>query len=226
MRRVDHKYVVERERFERLIAVLAEDHDALEIDGRRRFRYESVYFDTPDLRCFHDHVAGAKPRFKARIRHYVDSDGCVFEVKLKGEDGETDKRQIDYGPTGKGGLTREARGLVASSLADVDLAPPDRLEPALTTSFERVTLAAREGAARVTCDLGVTLTAPDRRRATMRDGLVLLETKSEDGESRADRLLADAGVEPTSLSKYRTGIALLRARDPETEDVRALFERP
>jgi hypothetical protein len=34
------------------------------------------------LRCFSDHAEGRQPRFKARTRLYVDSNSCVFEVKL------------------------------------------------------------------------------------------------------------------------------------------------
>ena len=35
-------------------------------------RYESVYFDTPDLRCFPGHVEGREPRCKVRSRLYAD----------------------------------------------------------------------------------------------------------------------------------------------------------
>src|SRR5436309_1066894 len=56
LRRVDTKYVLKRDAAERLLRELARDHDVLAIDGRRRFAYESIYFDTPRLRCFRDHV--------------------------------------------------------------------------------------------------------------------------------------------------------------------------
>jgi hypothetical protein len=39
--------------------------------------------------------------------------------------------------------------------------------------------------------------------------MVLVETKSADGDGRCDRLLREAGVEEIALSKYRVGIALL-----------------
>jgi hypothetical protein len=83
LRRVDRKYVLDAEQLEELAARLAGDHDILEIEGERAFTYESTYFDTPDLRCFHDHVRDREPRFKARTRWYRDSGLCVFEVKLK-----------------------------------------------------------------------------------------------------------------------------------------------
>jgi hypothetical protein len=225
LRRVDHKHVVERDLFAHLVDELAGDHDVLEIGERRRFAYESTYFDTPDLRCFREHVDGVRPRFKARVRRYVDTSSCVFEVKLKDAHEETDKRQIDYDDEDKETITPAARRLIDEALHDAAVDPPGELGPTLTTAFDRVTLGAREGGARVTCDLGIRLVTPRGAAASMKPGCVLVETKSEDGSSRADRALRDAGVEPVSLSKYRTGIALLRADDPETDDVLDLFEK-
>jgi hypothetical protein len=43
-------------------------------------------------------LAGRTPRFKIRTRLYEDTDACMFEVKLKRSDDETDKGQIDYAP--------------------------------------------------------------------------------------------------------------------------------
>jgi hypothetical protein len=45
----------------------------------------------------------------------------------------------------------------------------------------------------------------------MRDDLVLIETKSERGESPADRELARMEIAPISLSKYRVGMSLVGA---------------
>jgi hypothetical protein len=62
----------------------------------------------------------------------------------------------------------------------------------------------------MTCDLGVTLLGP-HGQAEMPHGLVLVETKSETGESPADRELARMSVQPISLSKYRVGMSLVGA---------------
>ena len=165
---------------------LAGDHDVLEIDGRRVFAYDTVYVDTEDLRCFRDHIEDVRPRFKARTRCYVDAGDCVFEVKVKREDGETDKRQTDD--------LDARRELVEETLRDDGIEPPGELHEVLRTSFDRVTLAAREGGARLTIDLGVTLATMDGESVRMRDGLALVETKSEDGESPGDRALAELGA--------------------------------
>jgi hypothetical protein len=48
--------------------------------------------------------------------------------------------------------------------------------------------------------------------------MTVIETKSENGDSPADRALEQLQVGSMSLSKYRTGIALLAegARDPDS----------
>ena len=217
LRRVDHKYVADRDQLADLIERLGADHDVLEIDGRRAFSYDTVYVDTEDLRCFRDHIADVRPRFKARTRCYVDAGNCVFEVKVKNAEGETDKRQTSD--------TDAKRELLEATLRDAGIEPPGELEEVLRTSFDRVTLAAHEGDARLTIDLGVTLATMDGESVRMRDGLALIETKSEDGESPGDHALAELGARRVSLSKYRTGIDALLRRDEtgEVQEARELF---
>jgi hypothetical protein len=216
LQRVDRKYLVPHATYLRLVEDLSRDHDVLEIDGRRAFGYESVYFDTPDLRCFREHVEDRSPRFKVRSRLYVDTSTCRFELKLKHRDGETSKEQLDLDPADHGKVTPEARRFLDDSLPGSvggDRAPD--LAPTLITRFSRSTLAARAGGERVTCDSSLELARPDGAAVRLDPEAVLIETKSETGDSRADRLLQGYGNEQMSLSKYRTGIGLLVAEDPD-----------
>ena len=66
----------------------------LEISGIRSFRYESVYFDSPDLLTYRSHVQGRRKRFKVRSRSYMDTGECMFELKLKNRVGTTVKSRI------------------------------------------------------------------------------------------------------------------------------------
>lgn len=209
LRRTDNKYAVSSSNFAELLERLRRDHQVLEIDGRRVFRYSTVYFDTPDLRCFVDHVEDRVPRFKARSRVYEDTGVCVFEVKLKRQGDETDKRQIDYAKDDRRRLTQPALDCLGGALAGVGLETREALAARLTTRFERVTLAAREGAERLTCDLRVRLTGEDDRTVEMDRDLILVESKSENGSSPADRELAGMSVAGISLSKYRVGMSLV-----------------
>jgi hypothetical protein len=86
-----------------------------------------------------------------------------------------------------------------------------------------MTLAAREGGARITCDVDVELSR-GRRTAALRDSLRLCETKSEDGDSTADRALASMGIDEVEVSKYRTGIAVLAAEPAQAGGSERWFE--
>lgn len=225
LRRVDNKYAVPKPAFGELTGRLSADHQVLEIEDRRAFAYSTTYFDTPELRCFVDHVEDRVPRFKARSRFYEDTGTCAFEVKLKRSEDETDKRQIDYAPEDRGRLTEAARDCVRSALEGAGLEAPDELAPTLTTSFTRVTFVMDDGSERLTCDLGVRLSAP-RGAVAMRPDLVLVETKSESGEGRADRHLTAMGFRPISLSKYRVGMSAVGGADRSgSQPGSELFER-
>jgi hypothetical protein len=62
--RVDRKYFVPADVFHRSIGEIADELRVLDIDGRRTFGYESVYFDTPDM----DQVV-PNARRRRRFRH-------------------------------------------------------------------------------------------------------------------------------------------------------------
>jgi hypothetical protein len=222
-RRVDTKYVASGEVAAATVRSVAGGYRALEIDGRRRFTYESVYFDTPDLRCFRDHVGGARPRFKIRSRYYRETEACFFEVKVRRADEETVKRQRGYDHADHGTITPEARTFLEETLAELagHGAPPD-LAPSLITTYQRLTLAAREGGERATLDLAVGLRSMDGRQVELRDGVVLVETKTGEGGSRIDDEFQSAGCEAMSISKYRLGVGLLLAEDPESASIEPL----
>jgi hypothetical protein len=210
--RVDRKHLVAVEVLPRLLDALAESHAALELDGRRWFTYDSVYFDTPALLTARAHIQGRRRRFKCRSRSYVDAGTCAFELKLKGPRGETVKHRLPYDPADHGTVTGEALAFLAEHLDAV----PDLL-PSVRTTYRRATLAGpRE---RVTIDTGLSYGT-----ARIRDGWAIVETKSERGAGVADRELRRLGSRPLSLSKYVLGAGLTRMASPPN-DTRQIARR-
>lgn len=228
-RRVDTKYLITRDALEEIRERIPDAYRALEIEGRRVFEYESVYFDTPELRCLHDQIAGRRPRYKARTRYYRTTGTCMFEVKLKREDGETDKRSISYDAERRRELTADARDLIDDALSSAGLGePPYGLRPSLVTSFRRATLAAAEPAERATIDFDVRLAVPRGDALQFSDRCALIECKSPAGGGVLDRLLSDAGHEPISLSKYRLGVGRLQQEETDpryADEARATLTR-
>jgi hypothetical protein len=210
--RADHKHLVDVRLLDQLLVGLAATHRALELDGRRTFAYDSVYFDTSDLQTARAHVQRRRQRFKARSRLYVDSDTCAFELKLKGRRGETVKHRMPYDSAAHGTLTDDALAFLGEHVRDV----PD-LRPALRTTYTRTTLAAADE--RVTIDLGLSYGA-----AWLRPQWAVVETKSARGAGIADRVLRRLGSRPLAMSKYLLGAGMTLMPIPPA-DTRLLAKR-
>ncbi|MFG2182089.1 polyphosphate polymerase domain-containing protein [Streptomyces abikoensis] len=185
----------------------------LAIGKRRAFRYHSVYYDTPELRSFHDHRQGRRLRFKIRERVYEDSGERQFEIKLKGRRGATVKhrRALTGSETP---LDPHCRAYLAETLRRTHgIDAPTALRPSLTTDYLRTTLVG--DGERVTCDAGLICGDPRTGRAVRGDAaLVLVETKSAGHLSHVDRLLHAHGVRPAVFTKYCGALAALRPALP------------
>jgi hypothetical protein len=216
--RVDRKYVLTPAEVTGLLAAVDPDARVLEIAGRRSFTYASTYYDTADLLTFHLAAHRRRRRYKVRTRSYVDTGGTFLEVKTRAARGVTVKDRVpadDAGPR----LTPEAAGFVDDRLAAARVtAPPSSgLRPVLSSHYRRTTVLTTD--ARLTLDTGLTWRLAcgpdsDARWADL-GGLVVVETKAGTAPSSVDRLLWRAGHRPDRISKYATGLAVLRPELPD-----------
>lgn len=213
--RVDRKYVIPLAEVPALLADVAERARILEIDGSRSFRYESVYFDTPELTSYRLTAYRRRRRFKVRTRTYLDSDECWLEVKTQGSRGSTVKHRVPYLPHHRTDLD-PGRQFVDEVLEQERFTAEERLlfAPSLCSRYRRSTLFLPGTASRVTID--TELTWDDGRRELATPALAVIETKASGGACEADRLLWRAGHRPTRISKYATGLAALRPDLPAT----------
>jgi hypothetical protein len=207
--RVDRKYVLPIAEADRLLEALAPVAAALEINGLRRFRYESMYFDTPDLASYRLTAYRHRRRFKIRTRTYVDSGSTFLEVKVPGPRGSTMKYRSPHEP---GPWLGTGHSFVDDIFARHDLGSRTGFAPTLRTRYRRVTLLLTTGDSRVTIDTGLRFRADElelRLPAT-----AIVETKTGSAASSADRLLWQWGHRPVAISKYATGLAALRTDLP------------
>lgn len=191
---------------------------ALDIDGLRRFRYESIYFDTPGWASYLSAARRRPRRFKVRTRAYLDSGECMLEVKVRDHRGNTVKHRHDYEVAARDQLTVDGAAFVES----VDASAPFTadLEPVLTVSYQRSTLLLDEDGSRLTVDQ---YAAWDRAGMAANLGdLVLLESKTAGRPSSVDRVLWRWGHRPIVISKYCTGIAALEPDLPSNKWHRVL----
>jgi hypothetical protein len=224
--RVDRKYIVELDTLSRLFDEVGGDYVALEIDGERLQRYDSIYFDTPGLLGYRHHLQGRRRRFKCRTRLY-GGETCFFDLKLKGRRGETVKHRLPLSALDHGSLgPRATFFLKRKLLEEYGCVAPADMVPMLHTSFARLTLAHATRPERLTFDFGIeTGVDGGEERYRIRPNRVLIETKSAAQPGLADRLLPRLGARPLSMcSKYCLGVALAHPALP-TNPYKPLLRR-
>lgn len=210
--RTDQKYVVPERALAAAFDGLADDFDVLDIDGRRAFTYDSIYFDGPGLPSFVHHRQGRRLRFKVRIRNYVDAGASFLEVKLKGKRRATVKRRLALGASDE----LDAAGLAFIEGAYAALYARDfdcDLAPSVRVRYHRTTLVARRGGERITIDREVSFEG-DAGSVSASGGVAIVETKSSNGRGLADQVLRRLHQRPVAhCSKYCVGVSALGIAD-------------
>ncbi|MBY6032049.1 polyphosphate polymerase domain-containing protein [Marinobacter daepoensis] len=212
--RLDNKYVLDAADMKHAIARFNESFDVLEIDGLRRFNYETCYFDDEDNTSYTDHHRGRRKRFKVRLRKYVEAQLCFVEVKLKSKRGITIKKRMKQQVENYGTLDEAAIEHVRRSYAEVyggDFNRP--LMPSVEMRYQRVTLVSKEGDERMTIDFNLEFMRGERR-LRLDSGKFIIETKSPNANGLADKILRSLHKHPTkNCSKYCVSMASMQAVD-------------
>lgn len=206
LRRVDTKFLAHQDTAAAILARLSRDYAALTVPTGNLATYRSLYFDTDDLRCFHDHRRGRRVRHKIRIRHYPERHVSFLEVKTKRNEVVTDKQRR--------ALPFREEWLGAAELAflrPLMALPVDELRPVMRIDFQRLNLLGLASAERVTVDIGLSAEGLDGRRWSFGD-LVVIEVKQAPFCVRTPvmRALHEAGLRESSMSKYTAATALMR----------------
>lgn len=203
LRRTDSKFLLSGRQLAEVIAGLADHYQILRTGGAPWARYETLYFDTGELRCFHDHRRGRRPRHKVRVRHYPARALSFLEVKTKRSEYITHKyrRPIEYGHDR---LDDEDRRFVEQHC---DL-PAGDLEPRVWTNFNRSTLLGIATAERITIDTRLELVHHDREIHLPE--VVIMEVKQAPYDVRSPVMLAlrRLNLRRVSASKYCTSNVL------------------
>lgn len=205
-RRYDRKFILRADRAASVLATVGDDYRVVLAGDERFARYDTMYFDTPSLRCYHDHRRGRRPRYKVRIRNYLDRALSMLEYKEKTGRGDTRKLRwrrpcldATLSAADEARLREGAPGLFAE----------EALVPQARTVFYRLMIISKHSVERATLDFQLVFERGDAR-ATL-DALTVAEVK-DCGRGAASPLVsalrgAQARVLP--FSKYCVAIALL-----------------
>jgi hypothetical protein len=209
MNRVDTKFVFPVARVPELLDALRETYRALEVGGRRLGHYRTVYLDTPDLHSYLAQHNGRAPRFKVRVRTYLDSGEQYLEIKRKGNDARTAKSRVRLDPE-----RRWAEQPAADLCLPVRLGSATHvrdLQQSAAVEFTRLTLVDLAAQERVTLDLALIGRRGDLSCSF--PGLAIAEAKQDRRQrSRFLEAMRQLHVRPGALSKYCMTIATLEPR--------------
>ena len=208
MNRIDTKYVLSEEEVLRLLdSTLEAGYRVQIIDGVRACRYLTLYYDTPEREMFTVHHNRKLTRQKLRTRTYLESGTTFFEIKNKNNRGRTKKRRIEIKAEELMCFAQnaEARELLANNSRYTT----DDLQPALITSFSRITLVNPTLSERSTIDLELSYEDARTGRKSSIERMAIVEIKQDGNTASTMKLmLRDMHIAPLKVSKYCLGTTL------------------
>jgi len=203
-RRTDSKFVMPPASAAALLSSLTGEYALLGTGNGPLASYRTLYFDTPELDCFHAQRRGCRVRHKVRVRHYVDRRVTSLEVKTRVSELETVKvwRERAYDESE---LSADDQAFVSGRTGI--LRP---MVPQVWTGFRRVTLLGIEATERVTVDLDLGVERGGRRRSLA--GIAVVEVKQWplDRGTAVMSALRAAGARSGWMSKYCAAVAFTR----------------
>jgi hypothetical protein len=223
--RVDRKFLTTTDLVAKFLTAIVNDYHVLGAGNSRWARYETCYFDTPELTSFHEHMRGRRPRFKVRIRHHVERERSFLEVKEKRNSGKTVKARTRHD-------FRDAR-LGAEELGFVTEhcpIPAGELEESVWTNFRRATLIGLRTNERITIDLGLRFERGGQSSVPQELAIIELKQPRFSHTTPAALALRALHIREASMSKYCAAVAELhegarkRARQTMSRRLERIFE--
>lgn len=207
MDRVDTKFLVPAEMVCGLLDELRDYCSVLSVGGQRISRYQTHYYDTPDLRFYRSHHNGQLNRYKVRCRTYVEQRNSFLEMKRKNNKGRTLKRRVAIAEPGLAALAANRQ-----FLRDCGVSRVDELVDTLSCDYFRMALASEDTGERLTIDFNPSFGDGRSQRRLVLQNLVIVELKqsSRNWNSTLFRVFRQSRLRPAAFNKYCIGLSLLR----------------
>lgn len=204
MNRTDTKFVILESQLPQVLGEVSEYYKVLEVEGKRLSQYHSRYFDTDELKFYHDHHRGRAGRIKVRVRTYAEVGLSFLEVKRKDKKGDTIKKRIPVD-----GFLTDFNDEQVGFLEEIN-GHSYLLSPSIENSFKRVTLVNNVAEERLTIDTDLSFN--DKRLFSGQKGdLAIIEVKQSglQRQSPIMKVLKAHHILPYKVSKYCLGMASL-----------------
>jgi hypothetical protein len=204
LNRIDTKYVVNKNLIPFILSKISDYYRVLEINDKRIFLYNTLYYDTENDFMYLAHHNGKTNRTKIRYRKYVDSNLCFLEIKNKIKGNRTIKcrTKIENIETS---ISEFAKIFIEKNTSFQNIL----LEPKIFTNFSRITLVNNAMTERVTIDFDLKFGNNGSSRALENVAIIELKRDENARGSNLVEVLALMRAYPHGFSKYCIGRAIL-----------------
>lgn len=224
--RMDTKYLLDEALLPEILDEIKDDYTILQVAGRSIQPYLTLYYDTETYANYFAHHNGRRPRFKIRIRKYMNSNASFLEVKEKDRKDRTVKSRLQINDIANR-LAPEHYQFI-SEVFPLGLVP---LKPVIWNRFDRLTLVNMHSLERVTIDLG--FNAYNQNGFISWERLTIVEIKrgSRSLCSEFVQAIRQRYIKPVNFSKYCVSLALLTPElkanrfKPNIEKIRLCLQR-
>ncbi len=202
--RVDTKFLFDAEALPQILSEVQREYAILEIGDSPLQPYLTLYYDTLKFDNYFDHHNGKRPRFKVRMRKYLNSGNAFLEVKEKDNKNRTIKTRMEIREIDRR-LSSDQYQFV-SQYYGLGLVP---LKAVIWNRYNRMTLVNKHSLERVTIDLN--FSAYNQNGFVSWNPFAIAEIKQGNRSLNTAfyRALKERAIQPVNFSKYCISMALL-----------------
>ena len=204
MNRIDTKYLIKENLIIELLEKIKNNYRVQIVNDLPVSRYQTTYFDTPEIDMYTLHHDNKLKRQKIRTRTYIESSLSFLEIKSKSNKGRTTKERMVINAED---FTDFSKNPKAVDFIYANSYWGDReLLPQVVSRFDRITLVNKEKTERLTIDGNLVFSNCQTGVEKVMSGLMIIELK-QDGKctSLFRNLLFDYKILPNGFSKYCLG---------------------
>ncbi len=204
--RTDTKFVFNADLLPVILNEIRDFYSVLEIKEKRTNSYETLYYDTKELRSYIQHHNGKANRIKIRFRKYIESELNFLEVKFKNNKGRTIKARKKTGSI-ETILSQVSKDFIEAN----SFYKGDEVLPAMWNSFTRLTLVHKTQNERLTVDLNLVFKSFSENTEKGIPHIIIAEVKQEKASGNSDfiKAIKKHHIQKSGMSKYCVGTALL-----------------
>lgn len=208
LNRFDSKYQLSVSKLYEVLEAITDDYYILEIDGKRKHSYQTLYYDTGKDTLYTNHHNGKLNRMKIRKRAYMDSGLVFLEIKKKNNKSKTKKLRMIAENKSASFSAKELHFLTENTDFNFQLSN-FTLPVKNINSFERITLVNKDFSERCTIDTQLIFYSHSKKLELGNIAVVELKQGSINEKTPLCIALNNYRIKPSGFSKYCIGRAFL-----------------